>query len=47
MREVRRRWELRFYEAQGMLIDKHNLFVSPTMGEFGKMTIIDKNEEEG
>lgn len=38
-REEWRRWEERFYEAQGRLLQDHNLFVSPTMGEFGKMLI--------
>lgn len=38
------KWELRFYEAQGMLLEDHNLFIAPTMGEFGKMTIKDKNK---
>ena len=38
-REEWRRWEERFYEAQGKLLQDHNLFVAPTMGEFGKMII--------
>jgi hypothetical protein len=34
-----KRWEERFYEAQGKALDEHGLFISPTMGEFGKMVI--------
>ena len=38
-REEWRKWEERFYEAQGTLLRDYNLFVAPTMGEFGKMII--------
>jgi hypothetical protein len=34
-----RRCENMFYEAQGKLLQERNLFIAPTMGEFGKMII--------
>ena len=37
------KWESRFYEAQGKLLQEHDLFIAPTMGEFGKMVI--KNQK--
>ena len=33
------KWEQRFYEAQGILIDDHDLFLSAVQGAYGQMLI--------
>jgi len=38
-REEWRKWEERWYEMQGKMIEEHNLFVSPLQGEYGRMLI--------
>ena len=38
-REEWRKWEERWYEVQGKLIDEHNLFISTSRGEYGRMLI--------
>lgn len=34
-----KRWEERFYEAQAMALEEYDLFIAPTMGEYGSMII--------
>ena len=38
-REEWKKWEERFYESQGILMNDHNLFLSPIQGEYGRMVI--------
>jgi len=38
-REEWTKWEARWYEVQGKLIEEHDLFASPIQGEYGRMII--------
>lgn len=45
-REQWMKWEGRFYEAQGILIEKYKLYIFTTKGAYGKMLIEDRSKEE-